>query len=184
MRYAITAIVVMLIALVGCNRVERNEASPPKHSDYRIRAEQTAPERSPIANPREVAERLERLATSVPNVKGANCVVVGNTAVIGIDVDGDLERARVGTIKYSVAEALRHDPHGVGAIVTADMDIAHRLREIRDDMRNGRPLSGLANEMADIIGRIIPQLPQDLAPERDSGRIPMPRSDNLHERHM
>src|SRR5690606_27456201 len=113
----------------------------------------------------QVAARLEQLAESVPNVNKATCVVFGNTAVVGIDIDGRLDRSRVGTIKYTVAEALRKDPLGKQTLVTADMDLNHRLAELSKETRNGRPVAGFAEEMADIIGRIVPQLPRDVQPE-------------------
>ncbi|MBU5354227.1 YhcN/YlaJ family sporulation lipoprotein [Paenibacillus barcinonensis] len=105
---------------------------------------------------------LKALAKQVEGVKDANCVILGNTAVVGIDVDGDLERARVGTIKYAVAEALRKDPEGVDSIVTADADVTERVKEIGEHIRKGHPISGFASELADMVGRIIPQLPKDV----------------------
>ncbi|MNI12721.1 Sporulation lipoprotein [compost metagenome] len=110
---------------------------------------------------------LENLAKQVEGVKGAHCVVLGNTAVVGIDVDSKLERARVGTIKYSVAEALRKDPDGAGSIVTADVDLNQRLTEIGNKIRQGHPVSGFATELADIMGRIVPQLPTDTIPREN-----------------
>lgn len=107
---------------------------------------------------------LEELVKRVPGVKGAHCVVMGKTAVVGIDVDAGLERARVGSIKYTVAEALRKDPQGAGAVVTADIDLNQRIAEIGQKISGGHPISGFANELADIIGRIIPQLPGDTVP--------------------
>ncbi|WMT42420.1 YhcN/YlaJ family sporulation lipoprotein [Paenibacillus sp. D2_2] len=111
---------------------------------------------------------LESLAKQVPGVKGAHCVIMGKTAVVGIDVDGNLERARVGGIKYTVAEALRKDPQGTGAIVTADMDLSHRIAEIGKKTSAGHPISGFATEMADIIGRIVPQMSSDTHPRTKS----------------
>jgi YhcN/YlaJ family sporulation lipoprotein len=73
-----------------------------------------------------VAERLAELATEVQGVNHANAVVAGRYAVVGINVDEDLDRSRVGTIKYSVAEALKADPLGAYAVVTADPDIQQR----------------------------------------------------------
>ncbi|MCW3791306.1 YhcN/YlaJ family sporulation lipoprotein [Paenibacillus sp. LS1] len=105
---------------------------------------------------------LKALAKQVEGVEDANCVILGNTAVVGIDVDGELERARVGTIKYSVAEALRKDPEGVDSIVTADADVTERIKEIGEHIRQGHPISGFASELADMVGRIIPQLPKDV----------------------
>lgn len=105
---------------------------------------------------------LKTLAKQVEGVEDANCVILGNTAVVGIDVDGELERARVGTIKYAVAEALRKDPEGVDSIVTADADVTERIKEIGEHIRQGHPISGFASELADMVGRIIPQLPKDV----------------------
>ncbi len=108
-----------------------------------------------------VTDHLERLASRVKGVQSARAVMLGKTAIVGIDVDGKLDRSRVGTIKYSVAEALNKDPHGANAIVTADMDITNRLTEIGNSIREGRPIAGLGNELADLIGRIVPQVPGD-----------------------
>ncbi|MEF2964694.1 YhcN/YlaJ family sporulation lipoprotein [Paenibacillus sp. M1] len=107
---------------------------------------------------------IEELVRRVPGVKGAHCVVMGKTAVVGIDVDSKLERARVGSIKYTVAEALRKDPQGAGALVTADIDLNQRIKEMGNKVAQGKPISGFATEMADIIGRIVPQLPSDVKP--------------------
>ncbi|MCR2820857.1 YhcN/YlaJ family sporulation lipoprotein [Lederbergia panacisoli] len=110
----------------------------------------------------ERANHLANLAAGVPNVNGATAVVLGNVAVVGIDVDANVDRAKVGTIKYSVSESLKHDPHGAGAVVVADPDINARLQEIRSDMRAGKPVQGIMNELSDIVGRIVPDSP---APE-------------------
>ncbi|MBS4217887.1 YhcN/YlaJ family sporulation lipoprotein [Bacillus sp. FJAT-49711] len=107
----------------------------------------------------ERANYLANLAAGIPNVHGATAVVLGNIAVVGIDVDANVDRAKVGTIKYSVAESLKHDPHGAGAVVVADPDLNARLKEIRSDMRAGKPVQGIMNELSDIVGRIVPDAP-------------------------
>ncbi|WP_334072072.1 YhcN/YlaJ family sporulation lipoprotein [Paenibacillus sp. A14] len=107
---------------------------------------------------------LEELVKRIPGVRDAHCVIMGNTAIVGIDVDAKLERARVGSIKYAAAEALRKDPNGAGAIVTADIDLNQRITEIGNKISNGQPLAGFATELADIIGRIVPQMPGDTRP--------------------
>lgn len=157
----------LVIALVaGCTNVNTNtNSSSPSNQDQKVRVQQSIPPKPEINNSDDVAERLEELAKSVPDVTEANCVVIGDTAIVGINVAGNLERARVGTIKYSVAEALRKDPVGIHAIVTADIDIGNRLREMNTDIKNGHPVSGFTQELADIFGRIIPQLPRDIEPQ-------------------
>ncbi|MFC6649289.1 YhcN/YlaJ family sporulation lipoprotein [Paenibacillus rhizoplanae] len=110
-------------------------------------------------------DHFEQLARRVPGVEGVHCVVMNNVAVVGIDVDGALTRSRVGSVKYSVAEAIRKDPKGIRVLVTADMDLSSRLAEMGKHIAKGNPVSGFASEMADIIGRIIPQLPEDIEPQ-------------------
>ncbi|WP_308638893.1 YhcN/YlaJ family sporulation lipoprotein [Paenibacillus silvisoli] len=164
-KWLVPAMILCLLA-TGCNTVARNETSPSPQNDKRVRVQQSAPQKKQISSPKQVAARLEKLARDVPGVKGAHCVVFKNTAIVGIDVAGNLERSRVGTIKYAVAEAFRKDPYGIDAVVTADMDLSSRLKEVQADWRRGRPIAGFAEEMADIIGRIVPQIPRDIQPEQ------------------
>ncbi|GFN30374.1 YhcN/YlaJ family sporulation lipoprotein [Paenibacillus xylaniclasticus] len=161
----LASITILSLLIAGCGTVARNETSPSPQNNARIKAQQTAPRAKAITDPRQVELHLESLAKGIPGVKNAHCVIAGNIAVVGIDVDSKLDRSRIGTIKYSVAEAFRKDPYGVDAIVTADIDLAQRLREIGADIRRGRPVQGFAEEMSDIIGRIVPQMPRDTIPQ-------------------
>jgi len=156
--------------VAGCgNNANRNDTSPSPQNDQGITAQQQKQtEKKEIREPGKVAARLEMLAKGIPGVRSARCVVLGNTAIVGIDVDEKLDRSRVGTLKYSVAEAFRKDPYGVDAFVTADMDLAARIGEIRTDIDRGRPIAGFAEELADIIGRIIPQMPRHTEPEKQA----------------
>lgn len=161
------SLIVLLLAfgavMGACSAGNQNDAagSNGAGNKYEARAKQTIPDDQLNRNEKATVERLEQLAKGVPGVQSANCVLFGKTAVVGIDVSGTLDRSRVGTVKYAVAEAMRDDPVGVNAIVTADMDLNNRLKEIRQDLQNGRPMAGFAEELADIVGRIIPQLPRD-----------------------
>jgi YhcN/YlaJ family sporulation lipoprotein len=174
-------IMIGLCLVTGCSRTSNNAGAPsprsqsqtqaqiPIHSPNQpqsqagsLHAQQATPDAT--INARQIAAHLEQLATSIPNVQRARCVVFGKTAIVGIDVPGNLPRANVDNIKYSVAQALRKDPLGANAIVTADMDLNQRLNNIRQDVINGRPITGFADELGSIIGRIMPQLPKDVGP--------------------
>ncbi|MDQ0155869.1 YhcN/YlaJ family sporulation lipoprotein [Robertmurraya andreesenii] len=110
----------------------------------------------------EISQHLVDLATSIPNVNDATAVVLGNYALVGIDVKEDIERSQVGAIKYSVAESLKKDPYGARAVVIADPDMTARIREVANDIRDGKPVAGIMNELADISGRLMPEVPADL----------------------
>lgn len=107
----------------------------------------------------EVAEHLVHLTERVPDVEGATAIVLGDLAVVGIDVNAKLDRSDVGVIKYEVAEALKKDPHGAYTYVSADPDINARIKEMRKEIEAGHPISGIMNELAGIVGRLIPVVP-------------------------
>ncbi|MDR6880138.1 YhcN/YlaJ family sporulation lipoprotein [Bacillus sp. 3255] len=167
MRLLCVFLLVLTLA-TGCSQAPKSGAPSQDTNQKQVRVQQIAPQKLEIKDSKAVAEHLESLATSIPQVESAHCVVFGNTAVVGINLRKDMDRAKVGTVKYSVAEALKKDPYGVNAIVTADLDLDQRLRNIRDNMRAGRPITGFAEQMADIMGRAMPQLPRDIRNPQDT----------------
>ena len=152
----------LLLLLTGCGTRENQDRTDAGSRTHDVEVRQTEPAQRETANPRETADRLASLARKVPEVKAANCVVFGNIAIVGIDVDGRLDRSRVGTIKYSVAEALQKDPYGANAIIVADPDLYTRVRNIGRQIDDGRPVQAFMNEIADIVGRVMPEVPSDL----------------------
>lgn len=107
----------------------------------------------------DIADHLADIATKVPDVDGAISIVAGPYAVVAIDVDEKIDRQRVGTIKFSVNEALRDDPYGKTAIVVADPDISERIRNMRSRISEGEPIIAIVDELAELVGRVIPTLP-------------------------
>lgn len=118
-------------------------------------------------HPDNIAKHLVNVASSVPDVNDATAIVIGRYAIIGIDVNKDIDRSRVGTIKYTVGEALKDDPYGVNAIVTADTDITERIRKVQQDMQDGRPIQGILEEMSEIVNRLMPETPGRLFEEKN-----------------
>lgn len=165
----IVLILLAALSLTGCGQFRR-DTEEARQEEQNFRVQQTAQEQE-AALPEDTQNRLEELAKSIPQVKDAKCVILGKTAIVGITTEPDLDRSRVNVIKYSVAEAFRKDPEGINAFVTADMALGERIRHVQEDIRNGRPFSGFAQELGDIIGRIAPQLPKDIAPMEDGREI-------------
>ncbi|WP_276355949.1 YhcN/YlaJ family sporulation lipoprotein [Cohnella caldifontis] len=158
-------ILLLSVAALGTAGCARNQAAPAPAPPNNV-GTQSLGQLAPIgsADPGAVAAHLEQLARGIHGVNGANCVVFGKYAIVGLDVDPKMERSRVGTVKYAVAEAFRKDPYGINALVTADIDLAQRIREIRADTLRGRPAAGFAEELADIVGRLVPQIPRNVIP--------------------
>lgn len=167
MRFGLCVLIVASL-LAGCNQVTKQASPSPRNQNENTPRVQNVQEQQNVTNDNQAKndqiskqQHLEDIAKRTPGVNNAHCIIMGNTALVGIDVDAKLERARVGTVKYTVAEAIRKDPNGAGTIVTADMDLAQRIAEIGTKIREGHPISGFTTELADIIGRIVPQLPED-----------------------
>nr|WP_263328157.1 YhcN/YlaJ family sporulation lipoprotein [Neobacillus sp. Marseille-Q6967] len=153
---------VMLLALAGCNNNNNNNNAQGNEEQSLINVKNSNIENVDRKTGKEVSKRLVELATSIPDVNDATAVVLGRYAIVGIDVNSKIERSEVGTIKYSVAESLKNDPYGARAVVVADADTNARLREIQEDIENGRPVQGIMNELADVAGRLMPEVPADM----------------------
>lgn len=143
--------------LLSCQQhIEGNEA---RQEAYDVAEQATDPRENEMLSGQEISEHLVHLAERVPEVKRATAIVIGDLAVVGIDVNEQLDRSDVGVIKYEVAEALKDDPHGAYAFISADPDVNRRLTEMRKEINAGHPISGIMNELAAIVGRIIPIVP-------------------------
>ena len=146
--------------LTGCSFADHKENT--NSSNQLVNVKNSYIDKVDRKSGQEISKRLVELATSIPNVSDATAVVLGRYAIVGIDVNAKNDRSQVGTIKYSVAESLRKDPYGAKAIVVADADTNQRLREIQADIKKGRPLQGIMEELADVAGRLMPEVPGDL----------------------
>lgn len=154
-------IITSIFILFGCQQNNDN-ALPNENADdsdqYR-QVRNSSPDNHQDLNNNEIANRLAHIASDIPSVNDAAAIVAGPYAVVGIDVDKELDRSRVGTIKYSVSEALYHDPYGKTAVVVADADVTERLRLMGQSIQDGRPVQGVVEELAAIVGRYMPDFP-------------------------
>jgi YhcN/YlaJ family sporulation lipoprotein len=176
-------IAAFLLILAGCNNntgVENNE------NQSLVNVKNSYIEDVDRKTGQEISQRLVELATSTPNVNDATAVVIGRYAIVGIDVNSKIDRSQVGSIKYSVAESLKKDPYGARAVVVADADTMQRLREINTDIEKGRPIQGIMEELADVAGRLMPEVPADMidpnpknAPEKPKKELPEDQKKNL-----
>lgn len=149
-----------LVLLISACNAQDNANQDEK--DQKVKVQNSAFREVDRQSGQQISEHLVNLTTRIQNVDDATAVVIGRYAIVGIDVNENMERSEVDTVKYTVAETLKKDPHGARAAVIADPDITARLREISKDIQNGKPIQGIMNELSDITGRIIPEIPADM----------------------
>lgn len=171
---------VSLFLIAGCQQQDKENALPEKgNSDQFIQVKNSDPQQKDNLSNKQLADHLATVASDVPDVNDAAAVVAGPYAVVGIDVDKDLDRSKVGTIKYSVTEALQHDPYGKSAVVVADADVMERLRGMGDKISQGHPVQGVVDELSAIVGRYMPEFPinEDQPREPDQNKDVIPKED-------
>lgn len=157
---------ILTISLAACNQnnLPNNEVGNESTNDQNrteIDVEQSSYEQNNQYSNNEIATHLANIAADVPDVNDAVAIIAGPYAVVGIDINEETDREQVGTIKYAVSEALRNDPYGKTAVVIADADMMQRLREMNTKMRQGHPVQGVTEELAEIVGRYMPTFPVD-----------------------
>src|SRR5690625_7179540 len=109
-----------------------------------MQIENSQPNDNPPVENDQISNHLAKVANQVPNVNNATAIVAGPYAVVAIDVDKELDRSRVGTIKYSVSEALQHDPYGKTAVVRSEERRVGKVSRCRGAARvdgEGQPLA-------------------------------------------
>ncbi|MGJ9458562.1 YhcN/YlaJ family sporulation lipoprotein [Oceanobacillus sp. CF4.6] len=166
-------ILAVILSLAACGQEEETPlAGEEKDSDRIVQVKNSDPTELEDLDNEQIAKRLANLATDIPNVNDASAIVAGPYTVVAIDVDKDLDRSRVGTIKYSVTEALYHDPYGKTAVVVADADVVERIRGMGNKISQGHPVQGVVDELAAIVGRFMPEFPidDDRAEEPDQNK--------------
>ncbi|KAA6453000.1 YhcN/YlaJ family sporulation lipoprotein [Bacillus swezeyi] len=150
----------ILLSACGIQNNAQNEANE-LPGNRPIHVKNTAQEPVNREDGQAISRRLVKITENVPGVNDATAIVLGRLAVVGIDVKDNLERSKVESIKYSVAEALQDDPYGANAAVVADPDTVNRLRAMGREIQAGRPVKGILDELAAIVGRVLPEVPND-----------------------
>ncbi|XHU82374.1 YhcN/YlaJ family sporulation lipoprotein [Peribacillus muralis] len=154
--------VAAIFLMTGCSMNNKNQASEDDAKNHITKVNNSTIQEADRDTGQQTADRLTDLATSIPEVNDATAVVLGKYAIVGIDIDQDIERSQVGSIKYSVGETLKNDPKGASALIVADPDLNERIREVAKDIKDGKPIRGILNELADITSRVIPEVPGDI----------------------
>ncbi|WP_188454521.1 YhcN/YlaJ family sporulation lipoprotein [Virgibacillus oceani] len=169
-----------LLFMIGCQQDNQDNALTDEGTNNRfLQVENSDPTENQNLNNRQMADHLAKVAGDVPNVNDSAAIVAGPYAVVAIDVDKDLDRSRVGTIKYSVLEALQHDPYGKTAVVVADADVMERIRGMSNKISQGHPVHGVVDELSAIVGRYMPDFPisDDQPDEPDQNKEVIPKKD-------
>lgn len=179
----------LICFLAGCQQEQPdNQAEGTPDNTEMIQLSNADPSTQNPDGNQEKAQYLANLASSVPDVNDATALVTDRGVLVSIDVDKDLDRSHVGAVKYAVLEAIEHDPHGQRAVVVADADLSERLQGMANKIQEGQPLQAITEELANITGRWMPELPvkENQPDQKDQNKEMLDKQEqeeleNIHE---
>jgi YhcN/YlaJ family sporulation lipoprotein len=103
------------------------------------------------------ADRIAKNVTKLNDVNSTTVVISGNTALVGVDIKDNVEGKITNNLKRRVEKTVRDtDKNITNVSITADADLYRRISNMATDIKNGRPISGFANEIQEILRRITP----------------------------
>ncbi|HLR42206.1 MAG TPA: YhcN/YlaJ family sporulation lipoprotein [Pseudogracilibacillus sp.] len=169
----VIAVIFSIHLLVACTP---NKPEKPNEAEM-APVEQARYEQDGQTNNTDIANHLAEIASNVPHVKDAETLIVGPYVAVAIDIDEDLDDTRVGTVKYTVSEALQNDKYGKTAIVIAEANMTDRFREMQEKIKDGQPIQAVLDEMAEIVNRYMPTFPVE--DQRDDMEKEGPNENNM-----
>lgn len=103
------------------------------------------------------AQKIVKKVDKIKGIKKSYVAISNKTALIGLDIDKTYEGKLTEDLKKEVQDAVKKTDAAIDKVgVTADADLTERIKKVRDDIRAGKPLSGLGTEIEEIFRRIIP----------------------------
>ncbi|MBH0229004.1 YhcN/YlaJ family sporulation lipoprotein [Halobacillus yeomjeoni] len=170
--------IMAVLMLAACQQTDEESLLREKQGNSELKyVTDSDPVKRQKMTSQQAARHLAKLAVQVPDVHDATALVLGNYVAVGIDVDKDLDRSRVGVIKYSVAEAIKNDPYGKQAVVIADADAVERLRGLGRKISQGHPVEGITDELSQIVARYMPEGPINERPQTEGNKQSIPDKD-------
>jgi len=106
--------------------------------------------------PKLMNQRISDAALSVEGVQRAWGVIVGNIALVGLDLDNSIQGKAVTETVAEVATQVKELPNVTRAEVTADSALVQQIRRIADDITSGDPISQFTEELNQLISKIPP----------------------------
>jgi len=100
---------------------------------------------------------IAKKVNHLKEVKNTTVLLSGNTAIIGVEIDRNVQGQMTDDLKNKIIKAVKDADGSIRNVsVTANPDLFTRISNIEKDIRDGRPISGFAEEFQEILRRINP----------------------------
>ena len=110
---------------------------------------------SMLKRSKSISEKL----SAIDGVSNANVVITGKTALVGVDMPSNTESDKTTQMKNMIETKVKEIDSDIdNVVVTSDVDLSKRIKNVGSDMEGGKPLTGLVEEMEEIMRRITPNM--------------------------
>lgn len=110
----------------------------------------------------DLSQRATRIAKALNKINGvekATVIITGEVALVGLNITNNISNEQITKIKKEAEQmTLNTDTSIKNAAITSAPEIVDRIVNISSDIANGKPLSGLADELGSLIRRITPTI--------------------------
>ncbi|MDM5210338.1 YhcN/YlaJ family sporulation lipoprotein [Peribacillus sp. NJ4] len=108
-------------------------------------------------NDMRVSEDIANRVEALKEVSNANVIVTENNAYVGAVLKDGGDKDIPNDLKERVADAVRGaDPSVDQVYVSANPDFVQRMKGYANDIENGKPVAGFAEEFRELVTRIFP----------------------------
>ena len=106
-------------------------------------------------------QRAEKIADAVveqvAQVKDARTVISEKMAYVSVAIDETADTAESATLKEEISQVVKKTDAEIDTVyVMEDADTFTRMKEIGEDIANGKPISGFAEELQNLFVRVTP----------------------------
>ena len=124
--------------------------------DYSYRKPETVIE--PVQDTKK-AKQMASMIAALPEIEKATVLLTGNTALVGIHISQTLSNDQLDALKEKIQNQIQKEqPHIRHVSVTHSPELVGRMTVIAEDIMEGRPIQGLADEIGVILRRATPTL--------------------------
>ncbi|MGG0249501.1 YhcN/YlaJ family sporulation lipoprotein [Peribacillus frigoritolerans] len=164
---AIVSSAMMALVITGCATNDKEDASENlglnrTHQDNLDNPMNVSDTRQNVNNDNgvngmRVSEDISKRVEALKEVSNANVIVTENNAYVGAVLKDGGEKDISNDLKERVADAVRGaDPSVDQVYVSANPDFVQRMDRYANDIENGKPVEGFAEEFRELVTRIFP----------------------------
>ncbi|WIV11029.1 YhcN/YlaJ family sporulation lipoprotein [Proteiniborus sp. MB09-C3] len=119
---------------------------------------QTTPNQTvPFNTTTDQATKIADKVTELKEVKNCTVAISGDTALVGVSTADNVEGKMTTALKDRIDKVVKEADTNIKTVhVTANADLYRRIENVGNGIRTGKPLSGFATEIEELIRRITP----------------------------